>query len=349
VVPSLRPPLVLFDPAMIAHDPGRGHPERPDRLRVIEAILEAKARTKLGLEIDLQSPAPVTIESLVRVHSQQHIDAILELADTYDAVDPDTRVSPGSIRAAQLAAGAAIASVDALLQGTADTAFAMIRPPGHHADGGQAMGFCLLNNVAVAAAHARAAYGLERIMIVDWDVHHGNGTQAIFYEDPSVLFFSTHQYPFYPGTGSPREVGRGAGLGFTVNVPLAAGATDGDLRLAFEAVLEPIAEQFRPELVLVSAGFDAHRRDPLGGFDLSADGFASLCGIVQGIAQRHAKGRLALLLEGGYDLEGLSQSVLACLWVLGGRVPPMGPRQTTAIGESAVKASLGAQRQHWRL
>lgn len=337
--------LLLMDDAMIEHSPGPGHPERPDRLRAISALVG-----KTSIEgTQIESPPIVTREAVERVHPAGYVDRIDAADGQTVSLDPDTHLSEGSVKAARLAAGAAVRAVDAIMAGEADNAFALIRPPGHHALPDRAMGFCVYNNVAIAAEHARVVHGLSRILIVDWDVHHGNGTQDIFYDRDDVLFFSTHQFPFYPGSGANRETGTGAGAGFTVNVPFSAGANDADLRRSFAEVLEPVAESFEPELVLVSAGFDAHRRDPLGELDLSDEGFADLCASVKSIADEHAKGRLALLLEGGYDLEGLATSVVACTRVLAGEMAPDLSGPFTSRGEAALRAAIAPHRERWKL
>ncbi len=297
---------LLFHPDMLDHDPGPGHPERPARLEAIRRRLtESPVRGARWAE-----PQPAERAAIDRVHDPGYVAAIESLRGRRARLDPDTVVSAGSVAAAYLAAGAAIGAADAAA-GRPRRAFALVRPPGHHAEAGRAMGFCLFNNVAVAAAHAREALRLERILIVDWDVHHGNGTQHNFEERDDVLYFSTHRYPFYPGTGAAEEVGRGAGDGFTVNVPLPAGLGDDEHLAVFDRVLVPVAERFRPELVLVSAGFDSHRDDPLGGMTMSEAGFAALCGVVCALADRHCEGRLALVLEGGYDLGALARSAAA--------------------------------------
>jgi acetoin utilization deacetylase AcuC-like enzyme len=337
--------LLLYDRAMIGHDPGDGHPERPARLEAIEAILESRP---IGQTV-LEGPSPAPLDAIARVHGQAHVQRIHALRDDSAVLDPDTRMSPGSVRAALLAAGAALDGVDAICSDEVDSAFAFVRPPGHHAERDRAMGFCLFNNVAIAAAHARAEHGCERVLIVDWDVHHGNGTQAIFYDDPGVLFFSTHQYPFYPGTGSVAEVGRGPGHGYTVNCPLSPDAGDGDVLYAFESLLRPIADAYRPDLVLVSAGFDAHRDDPLGNLAMSEDGFADLCGVVQAVARQHAQGRLMLLLEGGYDLDGLARSAHACARVLAGTAPPGAPARPSRQACLEVDRAIEQHRRSWPL
>ncbi len=328
--------LLLYDEAMIEHDPGAGHPERPDRLR---ALIDRMQRDPVA-GTRTEAPTEGELSAIARVHPDAYVEAIEDAPGEAKALDPDTHLSPGSVRAARLAVGAATRAVDAVMSGDADNAFAFVRPPGHHALADRAMGFCVYNNVAIAAEHARHAHGLERILIIDWDVHHGNGTEAIFYERDDVLFFSTHQFPFYPGTGAANETGMGAGAGATVNVPFGAGATDGDLRRSFRELLAPVAADFQPDLVLVSAGFDAHRLDPLGQFELTADGFADLCGCVKDIARDQAQGRLALLLEGGYDLEGLAGSAHACTRVLAGETPPDAKADTTSGGDRAVAAAI---------
>ena len=225
------------------------------------------------------------------------------------SLDPDTSISAGSLPAAYLAAGGVLAAADAIMAGTVDHAFCAIRPPGHHAESDRAMGFCLFNNVAIAARYLQRRHGVARVLIVDWDVHHGNGTQHTFDDDPSVLFFSTHQYPHYPGTGRATERGKGKGEGLTINVPMSAGQGDEDYREIFERVLVPAADAYKPEFVLISAGFDAHRDDPLASMGLTEEGYATLTGIVAGIARRHSKSRVLSCLEGGYNLNALAASV----------------------------------------
>lgn len=237
-------------------------------------------------------------------------------AKGYRPLDPDTWVSPRSYEVARLAVGGVLAAVDAVMEGRAHNAFAAVRPPGHHALPERAMGFCLFHNVAIGARYAQGRYGLRRALIIDWDVRHGNGTQEIFYEDPEVLYFSTHQYPHYPGTGAAGETGEGRGIGTTLNVPLQAGSGDPEILKAFREKLLPAAKGFRPDFIFISAGFDAHREDPLGGLAVSTGGFSRLTELVRGIAEEECGGRLVSALEGAYTLSSLSASVAAHLLAL---------------------------------
>jgi acetoin utilization deacetylase AcuC-like enzyme len=303
--------LILTDERMALHDPGPGHPERPARLRAILRALAPDAPR-------IRAPRIVRPEELRRVHTARHLAAIERLRDARGALDPDTIASPDTVACAELAAGAAIEAAEAVVRGDARRAIAVVRPPGHHAEPDRAMGFCFYSNVALAAAHARAALDVARVMIVDFDVHHGNGTQAAFDDRADVLFVSSHRFPFYPGTGALDEIGTGAGRGYTVNVPLPAGAGDATVAPIYAALLPVLAARFRPDLVLVSAGFDAHENDPLGGLRMTDDGFAILCAVLRDAADAHAQGRIALVLEGGYDLGALSRGVRRCVEILGG-------------------------------
>ena len=332
---------LLTDERCALHDPGEGHPESPARMRAI--LRDLSERPIAGTEVLL--PPRATEAELARVHEPGYVRRILALAGRSGHLDGDTVISAGSIDAALLAAGAAVEGVRRVLAGSARGAFALVRPPGHHAEFAQAMGFCLFNNVAVAAGEAHAQ-GLSRVLCIDWDVHHGNGTQHTFEARRDLLFFSTHQWPLYPGTGHEREAGRGEGEGFTINAPLPPGSGDGDLAAAFQDVLLPIADAWRPELVLVSAGFDAHRDDPLGAMEVTDDGFAALCGAVKAISDKHCPGRLVLTLEGGYDLPALSRSVRACVEVMAGATaPPLraGPR----LAMPALARLRAVQKPRW--
>jgi acetoin utilization deacetylase AcuC-like enzyme len=299
--------LIFTDERMLLHDPGAGHCERPQRLDAVVAALKS-----LGSVVRWPIVQAATTEQLERVHEPAYVKHIESLRGRSARLDADTAVCPASVESALLAAGAVVGAVEAVLKGEDSCAWALVRPPGHHAERDRAMGFCLFNNVAVAAAHAIAVLGVQRVLIVDWDVHHGNGTQHIFEPRRDVLFFSTHQSPLYPGTGHASEIGTGEGRGFTVNVPLPAGMGDDEYLAVFNDVLVPAAARFQPDLVMVSAGFDAHERDPLGGMRVTTEGFGRLAAVVNGIAQRHARSRLVLALEGGYDLDALGDSVRAC-------------------------------------
>jgi acetoin utilization deacetylase AcuC-like enzyme len=292
----------------LAHDMGMGHPESPERLRAIVARLEESGVLRRLVRI---SPEPADDHWVSRIHTRRYVERLRSHSPESGRVslDPDTSMSPGSLAAAYLAAGGALRAADAILAGTVDHAFCAVRPPGHHAEADRAMGFCLFNNVAIAARYLLERHEVSRVLIVDWDVHHGNGTQQSFYEDPDVLFFSTHQYPHYPGTGRATESGAGKGLGLTLNVPMLAGQGDEEYREAFERVLVPAANAFEPEFVIVSAGFDAHRDDPLAGMGLTEEGYAMLTRIVADIARRHSRGRILSCLEGGYNLNALAASV----------------------------------------
>lgn len=294
------------------------YPEVPGRLA---AIMDQLNRAPVP-GVRLESGSVATREQLARVHTTSYLDSIYALRGESAWLDVDTTaVSPGSVEAAEVAAGTGIAAVEAVATGRAHSAFALVRPPGHHAEPARARGFCLFNNVAVAAAHAQAELGLGRVLIVDWDAHHGNGTQAIFWAQEDVLLFDTHRAPpFYPGSGLLDEVGAGLGEGATVNVPLPGGTGDAAMAKAFREILEPAADQFLPDLVLVSAGFDAHRLDLT--LNMTDEGFAVLTGIVQDIADRHCDGRLVLVLEGGYHQHALASGVRAVLEVMAGAGPP---------------------------
>jgi len=330
--------LLLYDDACLLHEPGQRHPESPGRLAAIWRDLSA--RPVPGTEV--VAPPRSTEEELARIHGEAYVREILALQGKRIRLDPDTATSAGSVDSALLAAGAACEAVRRVLDGSAQGAFALVRPPGHHAEATRAMGFCLFNNVAVAAAEAHAR-GVSRVLCVDWDVHHGNGTQHSFYGRPDLLFMSTHQWPLYPGTGHESETGTGPGAGYTVNVPLPAGCGDEDYAAVFTDLLLPLADEYKPELVLVSAGFDAHRDDPLAGMDVTSDGFAALCGAVKSIADRHCKDRIVLTLEGGYDLPALARSVRGCVEVLAGATaPPLRPG--TPHAKDAVARSRAAHR-----
>ncbi len=296
---------VFTHPACLAHDTGPGHAERPERL---QAVLAALRSAEPALEIDWREAPRATRGQLLRVHAESLLTTVLESRPTQRLMlDPDTVLSPASAEATLRAAGAGVAAVDAVLAGTARAAFCAVRPPGHHATADVAMGFCLFNSIAVAAAHAFAKHGLERVAIADFDVHHGNGSQAIFAADPRVLFLSSHQLPLYPDSGLASE----HGVGNIVNAPLPPGAGSREFRAAWTERLLPVLDAFRPQLLLVSAGFDAHWRDPLAQLQLDAGDYAWLTTELRTRAERHALGRIVSLLEGGYDLQALRESSVA--------------------------------------
>ncbi|HUG53750.1 MAG TPA: histone deacetylase [Vicinamibacteria bacterium] len=321
------------DPVFREHDAGPGHPERPRRL---QALRDGLRRAGIEDEMELRAPRPATGEELRRVHTAEHVAAVAATAGRTVRFDPDTQAGPRSYAAALAAAGAVTDAVDRILDGALDRAFCLARPPGHHAEADRAMGFCLFNNVAVAAAHALAR-GLSRVAIVDFDVHHGNGTQHMFEADPRVLYVSSHAYPFYPGTGSLAEVGTGPGRGFTVNLPLPPGTGDAEYARVYGEIVEPIGRAFDPELVLVSAGFDAWGGDPLAPMALTARGYAELADVCLALAAGASGGRAVFALEGGYDLVGLAASGAAVGRALLGerqaRVTPAGPELDPLLAE----------------
>lgn len=294
---------IYTHPACLAHDPGDGHPESPSRLRAVLRALESAHP-----DLDWQQAPCVSRGQLLRVHDAELIDLVLSSADALPkSLDPDTRLSVGSSEAALRAAGACVTAVDAVLYGHAQRAFCAVRPPGHHATTNAAMGFCIFNNVAIAARHAIDKHGLERVAIVDFDVHHGNGTQAIFQDVPKVLFASSHQWPLYPESGARSETG----CGNLFNAPLPAGSGSEAFRDAWRSRLLPAVADFRPQLLLISAGFDAHRRDPMAALQLDAGDFSWITRELVQLADRHCAGRIVSTLEGGYDLEALADSCLA--------------------------------------
>jgi acetoin utilization deacetylase AcuC-like enzyme len=332
---------VLTDQAMLEHNAGPMHPESPARLRSILDLLDrAPVRS-----VERGQPRAATRDELVKVHTAEHVDHVLGLEGRTAQLDPDTAMSRGSTTAATLAAGAAAQLTLDVLEGRATNGFALVRPPGHHAERSHAMGFCLFNNVAVAAEVARTR--VERVLIVDFDVHHGNGTQSAFAGRRDVLFLSSHQFPFYPGSGAPTEVGVGEGAGFTVNCALPAAQGDADYGAVFERVFLPIARQFKPQLVLVSAGFDPHRSDPIGGMNVTERGFAAMCSALVAVAKEHCQGKLVCLLEGGYDLDALANSTHACLEVLTGARTETFPTSVGRTVDAAITATQRAHAAHW--
>jgi acetoin utilization deacetylase AcuC-like enzyme len=335
------PRVALYDdPLFREHDAGYGHPERPERL---DALRRGIREAGLEERLRLLPPRSATPGELLRVHTEEHVGLLASIKGRRYQFDPDTQSGPGSHAAALLAAGAVVDAVDRTLDGEIDRAFCAVRPPGHHARPNQAMGFCLLNNVAVAAAHA-IHRGLHRVMIIDFDVHHGNGTQEIFYDDPRVLYVSSHAHPFYPGTGALEEVGEGPGHGFSVNLPLPDGMGDEDFALLYRTLVEPVGKAYDPELVLVSAGFDAARGDPLAGMDLTPRGYAELTDVCLSVAGRAGA---IFVLEGGYGLEAIASGAAEVVRVLlGGRHLPLA-RAAGRRMDTLVPSYRRHFRAHW--
>jgi len=306
---------LVSGPAFLEHDPGPAHPESPARLH---AILRPLLETDYHHRLVPLPPSPVERHWLETVHSPTYIDHIERVipASGRAYLDADTPVSPGSYRAALQAVGGTLAAIDAVMAGRVANAFCAVRPPGHHAEPSRAMGFCLFNNVAIGARYAQQRYGLSKVLILDWDVHHGNGTQAAFYDDPTVLYVSLHQYPWYPGTGDRDEVGEGLGEGYTLNVPLSAGRGDDEYLKAFDMQIGPSVRAFAPDFVLISAGFDAHRDDPLADMRVTEEGYRAMTQSVKAWANVSCRGRIVSCLEGGYNLDALGRSVDAHIRVL---------------------------------
>ena len=338
--------LILISSARFAdHLTPPGHPERSERADVMD-VAASRWRDQGG---EVVAPRAATHEELARVHDEAHIRRIADTTGQAHALDPDTFTSPESYEIALLAAGAVVDGVERVMRGSHKTALALVRPPGHHAERSRAMGFCLFNNVAVAAAHARTL-GASRVAIVDYDVHHGNGTQHTFESDPNVLYVSTHQYPFYPGTGAAEDLGVGAAKGRTVNLALEVGATDDDYHLAFTEVVVPVVRQFKPDLILVSAGFDAHERDPLAGMRLTSGAFGAMTAELRRVADECCAGRMGVTIEGGYDLRAFAESLDACVRALASPTAepswPTGAVPSTR-GRKAADATAKALAPYW--
>jgi acetoin utilization deacetylase AcuC-like enzyme len=301
---------VVIDEAYLKHQPGEFHPERPERVKVLLDL----AASLDGAEYQLLPPRAATRSQLEMCHSAEHVALVESTSKTnHYALDGDTVTSRDSFAVGVLAVGGFLRMLDAIAAGESLGGFALVRPPGHHARPEQAMGFCLFNTIAIGAEHLKRMHQAQRVLVMDWDVHHGNGTQEMFYSDSSVFYVSTHQYPFYPGTGAAREVGSGAGEGYTLNIPLPAGCCDEEYLAVFRDIIVPAVKNYEPDWILVSAGFDPHRRDPLGGMGVTENGFAAMARALVSLADKWAGSRIAFLLEGGYDLTALSGSVGAVL------------------------------------
>ncbi len=338
---------IIRDERYLEHIAGEGHPESPNRLRVIHHLIDAEFS-------DLQHIPPrlATEDELALIHDPFYIRAVANTeGKTHSQLDPDTGLSARSYEIARLAAGGLLQAIDSLISPdasrlTSHAVFAFVRPPGHHAEPSRGMGFCLFNNVAIAAEYAKERYGLTRVLIVDWDLHHGNGTQRAFYDDPEVLFFSSHQYPYYPGSGNFGEVGSGKGEGFTVNAPFPHGFGDAEYLDVYDRILKPIALEYRPELILVSAGFDPYVKDPLGGMGVTGEGFGGLASIVRDIAEQTCGGKVLITLEGGYNPDGLREGVRAVLQAFTG-VPAAIHAPASPAAERVIQNIIAHQKKYW--
>jgi acetoin utilization deacetylase AcuC-like enzyme len=322
---------IVKDSLFLEHVIDSYHPENPERLASVYAMLSS---------IDDQGivytqPRAATHAEIALIHDPRYIETIAGTAGkNHTRLDPDTATSPRSYEAACVASGGVLELADMLFASKIESGFALVRPPGHHAEHNRAMGFCIFNNIAIGARYLEEKYGLSRVLIVDFDLHHGNGTQHSFYKDPTVLYFSAHQYPYYPGTGAIEEIGEGPGKGFTVNVPFSYGLGDDDYIFAFQEILVPLCEGFKPEIVLVSAGFDAYYNDPLGGMVVTEHGYAAMTGLLTGIADRFAAGKSLFALEGGYDIKGLTSAVKAVILELKGEGMPATLKDPSPSGEA---------------
>ena len=342
---------IVRDESYIDHKPGDFHPESHRRLEIVYEMLNDSDMIDKHVDVPVRE---VKEDELLAIHTKDYIQMVAATAGKpYSYLDADTQTSSGSYTAALRAAGGLCNAISMVNSGELDNAFALVRPPGHHAEKNRGMGFCLFNNVAVGAAYAQRELGLKKILIADWDLHHGNGTQHSFEPDSSILYFSTHQYPYYPGSGSFQEVGRGQGEGFTVNVPLSMGYGDAEYSAIYRQILQPIALEFKPDLVLGSVGFDIYEGDPLGGMSVTPEGFAGLTRILMEIAGSTCNGKLVLTLEGGYNLQGLRDSVKTVLKELRGesilKERDWSDRENTRILAPVLEKAKGIQRKYWKI
>jgi acetoin utilization deacetylase AcuC-like enzyme len=343
---------IITHPFYLEHKTEIFHPESPARLQSIYSMLEEE---DFGAALVKVEPRFAKLEELLLVHDPHYVDRVLDSAEkTRVRFDPDTVTSPKTYKAAWMAAGGVMEAIRAVLTGEVSNSFALIRPPGHHALRDRAMGFCIFNNLAIGARYALKTHGLERVLIVDWDLHHGNGIQSLFYDDPQVLYFSAHRYPFFPWTGAVEEVGEGKGKGYTVNVPMDFGCSDADYANVFRNLLLPIARRYRPDIVLVAAGFDIHHADLLRSMKITEAGFARMTNLLMEMTQEICGGRLVLALEGGYNADALGDSVAAVLWELSGRskikkdeMQEMEDSQFQSISKT-IDLVKKVQRKYWR-
>ena len=302
---------IVKDYRYLRHETGSYHPETPKRLEAMYEMIEAPDMKGKFIEIE---PRHATHEEIGLIHQPSYMEKVAGTAGkAHTSLDPDTSTSPESYDVARLAVGGFCNAIDSVVKREVNNAFAFVRPPGHHAEANRAAGFCIFNNVAIGAMHAINNHNMKKILIVDWDLHHGNGTQHSFYEDPRILYFSTHQYPFYPGTGSVQEIGRGAGEGYTINVPLRSGPGDAEYLKIFTRVLRPVALEFKPDIVMLSVGFDIYYNDPLGGMKVTPDGFGKLTRALMDIADSCCGGKIVMTLEGGYHIAGITESAKVVL------------------------------------
>ncbi len=337
---------IVKDWRYLDHDMGPAHPESPDRLRAIYGMLE---KDPAFSAFPVIAPRAATDAEIELIHTKTYHDKVRRTAGKERVwLDPDTSTSAKSYETARLAAGGTILAAERIMEKEVDNAFALVRPPGHHAEASAALGFCIFNNAAIAAEHLVRAFGLKRILIVDWDLHHGNGTQHSFEERNDVLYFSTHQFPHYPGTGHWSAAGKGKGEGFTVNVPLAAGKSDGDFIYIFRRLLAPVARAFQPKFILVSAGFDIFGGDPLGGMELSVDGFGALAAEVRELAGDLSGGRVLYVLEGGYNLVGQREGVRRVLNAMSGPTLPVEATPRVSASTAAELAPVfKTHKKYW--
>lgn len=336
---------IVKDKRYMEHDMGPFHVETPQRIESIYRMIDEKIKFSLSVI----EPRFATEEELSLIHTSSHVNLVKSTAGKeHVQLDPDTSTSAKSWDVARLAAGGVLRAVDLIMEGKIQNGFALVRPPGHHAEASRAMGFCLFNNIAIGAAHLLEKHGLKRILVVDWDLHHGNGTQHSFFDSDKVLYFSTHQYPHYPGTGHWNEVGDGQGEGFTVNVPLRPGKTDGDYLSIFQKILRPITSEYKPEFILVSAGFDIYEGDPLGGMEITKQGFAALAAELLDLAARFSQKRILCALEGGYNLQGLQDGVEHVLYQLAGEAskPNIDPNLSPPT-ERELAPIIEAHKKFW--
>ena len=342
---DLKPVLWMSDPLFGKHDPGVYHPEKRERFYAIEKMAEEIEE----VELNRMKARRATLDELLWVHGKGYIDFVNQNAGRVTHLDPDTGTSEDSVEAAYLAAGAAVEMAKAVIEGDIKRAFGNLRPPGHHAEANRAMGFCIFNNAALVAEYAVKVKGFKRVAVIDPDGHHGNGTQKQFYRRSDVLYASIHRWPFYPGTGTWEEVGTADGEGFNINFPFSTGANDADFMAAFNQVILPVLDQFEPQLIVLSAGFDAHEDDPLVGMDVTTQGFQAIAEALVGVADKHSEGRLVACLEGGYDLDALADSVRGTLRAFAGEKLNKNFGNPSFAAADAIERTKKYVSKYWKL